>query len=137
MSQTIATLRPFLTLFASATGAGAFAFYLIERLRAVYPQTDAVIVWPVARFCYSLLYAPRYTRLFALALAGLVSLSASVALSWMQGADVLAAADQALAASLGAVVSQFIHAFCLSSQLPAARQADWDAQIQRIFQKDE
>lgn len=107
MPQTIAIIIPYLQL-AAGPASGVIASWMITRLREAYPYQHAGTAYA------SLLYAPRYVRLFSLLLAALVAVLASVLVAFLTSGDLPAAFDATLAAALSGVVSQLTHA----AQLP-------------------
>lgn len=111
MSQTLQIIIPYLQL-AAGPASGVIASWMVDRLRAAYPYQHA------GTFYASLLYAPRYVRLFSLLLAALVAVCASVLVALLSSGDLPAALDTALAAALAGVASQLTHAAQLPPDVP-------------------
>ena len=118
---------PYLAFLGSFAGAGVLASRAFDRLRTRFRRPAELPSGLAQRLFYQALYAPRYSFLANLVLAGLISVACSVVLAgvqaWLLGAPILAvlpsALDAALAAALAAIVSQVRHRYAaLSPELP-------------------
>lgn len=119
MRDTLAALLPVLTFLASTAGSGLLASRLFDWLCTQLPAEDAPLLRPLLRRILPLLHAPRYKRIAALALAGLISLAASMALAAATGGDVALTLDKSLAAALSAIIGQLMHGMRLSNEIDA------------------
>lgn len=122
MTQTTATILPFVSFLASGGGAGILASLLFDALRRRFPQPVVAPSSTVARFAYRAIYAPAYARISAMVLAGIVSVACSALLAFLTGSDVFGAVDVALSAAISAVASQATHALGLSIDMPEVQQ---------------
>lgn len=108
MSDTLAAIQPYLILLAGPVASGALAAKLFGMIRASVDRewVAAHIRFPAIWALAWLLYAPLGALLSALTLAGLISGAAATALAALTGGDVAATVDMALAALIGALLSQ-------------------------------
>ncbi|WP_026370021.1 hypothetical protein [Kallotenue papyrolyticum] len=121
MTHTRDAIVPVLTLLASASGSGLAAYHLIAFLKQRIPSGNG----PLA----TLLHTPRYLRVVALLLAGVIAVLAKISLAAITGEDLLVATDLALAGALSAIVSQLLHGLTLSATTPAQQAAQEQSRI--------
>lgn len=122
MPHTIRLILPVLQ-YVAAGGAGAVASYLVAIARLHWPQPSTVPAGASGLF-YRTLYAPRYTRMFVLILAGILGTLAAGAVAYFTGANVAEAIDVATAGALAGIASQILHGLTLSSELPPLDEVD-------------
>lgn len=101
-------IQPYLILLAGPVASGALAARLfgIIRARTNREWLAQNIRFPAVWAASWLLYSPLGALLSALTLAGLISGAAATALAALTGGDVWATVDMALAALIGAILSQ-------------------------------
>lgn len=110
---------PALQYLVTVGGAGAAATWLIDRARQRWPLPAEQPKQRIAQLVFLALYAPRYVRWTALALAGVISIAAAVVLAAASGQPINVAA----AAAFAAIYSQLAHGKTLSAMpRPTAEQ---------------
>jgi hypothetical protein len=105
--QSLMAFLPFLQLVAAPAGAGALTVALFNWLRGQFPTA-------------TLLHAPLFARYAAIVLAGLISAGASMGVASLTSADVVGAADAAIAGMVGSLTSQLVHGLSLPTTAPEA-----------------
>lgn len=105
MTQTLSQMLPILQFMAS-TGAGILASLLFATLRHRYPLPAAVPASSVIRLLLHLLYAPRWSRLGVIVLAGLIAIPFALVIALINGQAPLPIVD----ALVAALISQVWHA---------------------------
>jgi hypothetical protein len=133
MPETLAEIIPIVRFLATA-GAGILASLIFAALRARFALPAVPPASPVARLGVALLYAPRYSRVSVLVLAGFLGIAFSALLALLEARPVLPAVDVLVAA----LISQLWHAARdLSGELPTASVGGVYAGLeQRLNQRD-
>jgi len=133
MNETLAAFLPLLRYLAAPSVVGALASIAFACLRVSLPQdTELTSPAPSTRYpalrrfgvqLRALLFTPRYARLAALLLAGIIGGALNVLIAAVSGGDVLAVADHATAGLMAMVASQLMHGMTLNAEVGNAAQA--------------
>jgi len=131
MSETLAIFLPLLRYAAAPSVVGALASIAFAYLRVALPQdTESASPAPSTRYpalrrlgvrIRALLFTPRYARLAALFLAGLIGGALNVLIAALSGGDVLSVLDTASAGLLAMVASQLTHGMTLDAEVGNAQ----------------
>lgn len=91
-------------------GAGILATWVVGQLRTRFPLPAEAPTSEVARLGYTLVYAPRYTRMAVLVGTTLLTIVAKVAIVALAGGEVGDAVNSEQSALFAFLVSQVVHA---------------------------
>lgn len=123
MNETLTAIQPWLVLLAGPVASAALAAKLFGAIRTGVDRewVAAHIRFPAVWALSWLLYAPLGALLSALTLAGLISGAAATALAALTGGDVWATVDMALAALIGALLSQIAYRLGIGANAQSLR----------------